>query len=262
MSPKSFFSAFFLAALLPSAAQAQWQFSGGFGLRHVQTAEYAPGGAKLVTERGWLPGVQLRAERPIGDWLLALHGLLHGGDIDYDGRLQNGAPFRTETDTRQSRLGVELSHALNPSLQFVAGLEWDYWNRRIRGHSGVLGLSERYTSWRLLGGVDFDALRTNGGVLRARTMLVASSPEKLRVRFDNDLFDETRFSTKAGIGMRIGFTFVPSAAPAMTLGLEFDWLRVPRSGDALLRQGGSAAGSLAQPEHVRRGVDVYVRYRF
>jgi hypothetical protein len=251
-----------LSTAIPFSANAEWTFSGGLGVRHVRMTELDMSGQVLVTERGWLPGVRLRAENGMENWRFGISGDVHGNDISYDGRTQNGVPFKTDTDTLQSRVGIDVSRSITATTLLVAGLEWDFWKRRIKGHSGVLGMDERYTSWRLLGGTEFNLLWGSAGLLRARTMLVASGPERMRVVFDTGIFDDVRLSTKAAAGTRIGLAFVPVDIPAMTIDFEFDWLRVPRSAGAVVRRGGNAVGTVTQPEHVRRSLEIGVSYRF
>jgi hypothetical protein len=253
---------FALFVLTPATAHAQWEYSGGVAIRHVLMKEYDAAGQVLLSERGWLPGVRLRGEYKKDDWRFGLSGEIFGNDVDYDGRTQGGMPFRTDTGTLQSRLGFNLGFALSPDVNLIGALEWDYWKRRIKGHSGVLGIDERFTSWRLIGGADFSLWQGEAGTLRAHALLVASSPEKMRVRFDTQIFDDARLSTKAALGTRLGLSFTPASFPAMTLGVELDWLRIPRSTGVALRQGGVPVGIVTQPEHLRRAVELQLSYRF
>jgi len=261
-SPLLFSTGLLLLALLPHSVRAEWELAAGVGLRRATMTEYAPNGQSLVTERGWMPGVRARADYLLPTGRMGFSSELYNGNIDYRGRLQGGAPFATDTGTLQARLGAEYGHDLNESLRLIAGVEWDYWKRDIKGHSGAVGMNERYTSLRLLGGAEFVVLRAAPGTLRARTLLVAADRESMRVRFDGKVFDDAKMKTRDGSGARMALSFVPSALPTLTVGLEYDWMRIGRSADAVLRRNGAAVGTLAQPRHVRRALDVYASYTF
>ena len=251
-----------LASALSAPAHAEWQVSAGLAARHLDVKEIGRNGQTLVNERGWLPGVRVRADYALPQWRLGVSADFYRNDISYDGRLQSGAPFRTDTGTTMARLGIDAAYRLTETTHLVVGLERDEWRRRIRGQGNVLGLDERYSSWRLLGGAEFGLAHGTAGNLRARTLLVAAGPERLRVRFDQQVYDDARFTTKAAAGARLGLDFVPAALPAMTIGMEFDWLKVRRSDPAELRRGGVPMGTVAQPEHVRRAITFTVDYRF
>ena len=254
----------FLVALLllPGLSYAQWQFTGGVGLRHMRITEHDRNGQTLVQEDGWLPGVELRADYVLDDWRLGLSAEAYRRDIAYDGRTQGGRTFSTDTATTQTRLGIMLGRRIGESTDLLAGLEWDRWQRNIRGHSGVLGLDERYTSWRLLAGAGTSLLQIAGVRIDGRALLVVAAPERLQVRFENQVFDNASFSTKSATGLRMALDFRPVATPALTATVGFDWLRVRRSEDAILRRSGAAVGTVAQPEHVRRALDIKLSYQF
>jgi len=249
--------------LLPLApASAQWQVSAGAGMRHFRMTEHAVDGRRLVREQGWLPGVEAAAERASGDWRTGVRVEHYQGEVDYDGRVQGGSAFATDTGTRQTRLAVEAGRAVSDGIELVGGIEHEWWRRRIFGAGTVAGVTEAFRSWRLLAGVGVDLpgwAVPNG---RFTFTLVAARPERLDVRFDHRLFDDARLSTRSAAGARLRLDVRPSAWPGLALGAEFDWLKVRRSKDAALLKDGVAAGTLAQPEHDKRALTFSLRYRF
>jgi len=224
--------------------------------------EFAASGARLVEERGWLPGLELGASYSSGQWRVGINGETYRNDIAYDGQLQNGAPFSTTSGTVQDRLALEIGRRLNDSVSLLGGVELDHWQRRIHGSGSVLGLNETYHSTRLLLGVESAVLKTAYFDMSARALLVRAQPEHLDVSFGNQLFDDAALTTQAATGFRLGADFIPACAPAMRVSLGFDTLRNGRSGDSMLTKNGLAAGFVSQPEHRRNAFTVRVRYQF
>jgi hypothetical protein len=252
----------FLGLFASQPACAEWQYSVGAGARLVSMQEFAASGARLVEERGWLPGLELGVSYSSGQWRVGINGETYRNDITYDGQLQNGAPFSTTSDTTQDRLAVEIGRRLNDSLSLLAGVELDRWQRRIHGNGSVLGLNETYRSTRLLLGAESTVLKTAYFDMSARALLVRAQPEHLDVSFGNQLFDDAALTTQAATGFRLGADFIPAGAPAMRLGLGVETLRIGRSDDAVLTRNGVVVGTVSQPEHRRSAVTLRVRYQF
>lgn len=244
----------------PSAAG--WHAAIDIGARHLLVREYLPDGRKLVDERGWLPGLEAAVGYGHGDWRLTLSGATYRHDIDYRGQLQRGASFATDTGTAQHRVGAAVAYAWNPRLQLQAALEWDRWQRHIDGRGAALGLRERYTSMRMLAGVGTRLWHGAPADVGFDAALVFARPERLRVRFDRQWFDDAHLETRRATGLRTALTARPSALPQLALTVEADWLRVDRSADVPLYRDGMPAGTVAQPEHDRRAIGIRAGYRF
>lgn len=249
-------------ALACAPAHAQWEFHAAAGMRQAETREWNRDGGRLVQERGNLPGIEVGAARVFGDWKLGVSGEIYGGKLDYAGRTQTGAAFATDTGTTQSRISVEVAHRLSDALSIVGALEWDHWRRDIEGRGAVLGLRERYDAWRLLGGAQMRLGQWHLGSASLRGLLVLSAPERMQVRFDQDVFDAATLDTSGGVGARMALGLSRIAGSALDVEANYEWLHVARSDDAPLRRNGALAGSLAQPEHVRSGFGVKATYRF
>ncbi|MBK4735091.1 hypothetical protein [Noviherbaspirillum pedocola] len=249
-------------ALVCAPAHAQWEFHAAAGMRQAETRELNRNGDRLVHERGSLPGIEVGAARVFGDWKLGASGEIYGGRLDYDGRTQAGAAFATDTGTTQSRISIEVARRLSDALSLVGALEWDHWRRDIEGRGAVLGLRERYDAWRLLGGAQVRLGQWPLGSASLRGLLVLSAPERMQVRFEQDVFDTATLDTSNGVGARLALGLSRIAGSGLDVEANYEWLRVARSDDAPLRRNGVVAGSVAQPEHVRSGFGIKATYRF
>jgi opacity protein-like surface antigen len=261
---KSFFlRAVALGGLFACAqAHAQWEFHAAAGLRHAGTTETNRDGKQLVNENGTLPGIEAGAAYRLPNWTIGVSGEIYRGDLGYDGRTQTGAPFSTDTGTTQSRITLEVMREISDGLSLVGALAWDYWRRDIAGRATVLGLSERYDSWRVEAGIQARLAQYRFGALTARGSLLLSAPEKLEVRFEQGVFDPATLRTEKGTGARLALGLQRLAGTGVDLEADYEWLRIPRSDDAPLRRNGIVAGSVAQPEHVRSAFGIKAIYRF
>lgn len=250
------------SVLACGTAYAQWQFSGTAGARQVRMVESDRNGRQLVEERGVLPGVELHADYAERDWRVGVAGEIYGGNIAYDGRVQSGAGFATDTKTEQIRFSVEGARNITETTLLIVGIERDYWRRDILGRGTTLGMDEKYNSWRLLTGVQARVLQAPWADVSLKGLLIASSPEKLAVRFDNQLFDQAELATKSGFGARMSIGVRPAINPNIRVDTDFEWMRIGRSDDAILSKGDIPVGLVAQPEHVRKAFGIKINYRF
>jgi hypothetical protein len=252
-----------LFSLFPfSSAFAQWRFAAEAGARYAYTTEMGTDNRKMVSEYGWLPGIGLTASYAMQDWQFALTGEIYRNDITYDGRLQSGAGFTSETETTQRRIRLEVSRQIAPTAQWLAAVEQDVWQRDILGRDSVAGLQERYTSWRFLAGARGRIAQWDAGALDLQGLMVFAGPEHLRVQFDQQLFDDASLSTKSALGLRFGLGFQPAALPDLSLQAELDWIEIERSDNAVLRRNGVPVGTVAQPKHERAAFSLRARYWF
>lgn len=250
-------------ALFPvSSAFAQWQFSADTGVRYVRMTEIGTDNRTMVREHGWLPGIGMAAMYATRDWQFGLSGSLYRNDITYDGRLQNGSPFTSETDTTQRRIRVEIKKRVTDAMRLTAGLEQDYWQRDIRGRGDVAGMHEKYTSWRFLAGAESRVTQWAAGAIDMKGAIMFARPEKLRVRFDQQAYDDVTLHTKSAVGVTFGIGFQPAVLPNLSIEAELDWISIKRSDNAVLRRNGIPVGTVAQPKHERTGFGVRVNYRF
>lgn len=262
MTPFRYLPVLALGLLAAHAAYAQWSMSAGVGLQHTELTEYAPGGRELVREHGWMPGIDVRADYAWRTWRFGVTGSTYRAGITYDGHLQNGASFSTNTDATQDRLGIDAAWRLADTVSIISGIEWEHRRRGIQGRASVNGLDEKATSWRLLAGGQWRLAHLAGADIDAKGLLVSARAERLRVRFNQQLFDDASLSTKPAVGLRAALTATPTSMPRLSAAVEFDWMKVRRSDGAALTRNGVQQGAVTQPEHQRRTLGAYLAYRF
>ena len=235
---------------LAQPSYAQWQADIGLSARSVTHTDSDPGGARLVRESGWLPGVALQAGYTAGKltWLIGAEG--YRGDIDYRGRTQAGVGAASTTATGLGTVSIGARHALARGVAVLAAVEAEHWRREIRGTAGAAGLQERYRTRRLVVGADHTWQPAMGTVTLDAAALLAA-PERLRVGFSG-LLDPAALTTRRGHGVRLGTTVHPAFAPRLALRARYDWSKTPRSAEAPLTANGRFVGTVAQPEHERQ----------
>lgn len=255
------FSALLAGLYFPSLALAQWEFSGHIGGRYIQMEEFDDDGQRLVRESGWLPGIGVSGKYRFTDWHIKLNGELYRSDIAYDGQLQSGAPFKSETETDQQRILLEVGRQITDTTQLLAAVEHDIWRRNILGR-GRVGLHERFSSWRFLAGAKSDILRSGAGTISLHGFAVFSQAERLRVRPDPQIFDTTNLKTEPAVGARLGLGFQPTFLPNFFLETELDWMKIDRSKNVVATRNGFPNRVLWQPEHERAALSIRLNYRF
>ncbi len=116
--------------------------------------EFDDNGVELDKETGFIPGFQISYLVGLGlnKHQLSFNVEYFKGQVEYDGQLQSGAPFLTDTDETLFNYG--LKYTLNPALLLYGRddgrdvffmLSQHRWDRDILGRAGVSGLSEVYT---------------------------------------------------------------------------------------------------------------------
>jgi len=249
-----------LPLLLALPAHAEWQGGIALGARDARHTEYDASGRRLVQEKGWLPGVTLDAGYRTGDftWSGALEWYRH--DIDYQGQTQGGTSAGSTTSTGLAALRLGGAWAIGAGYSVQAAFEADRWKRDIQGSGASAGLQESYRSRRLVAGVA-KAWQPAAGTVSADAAVVLAEPERLHVGFSG-LLDPVSFDTRRAHGWRLGASLRPASVPWLELRARYDWMTVPRSGDAEITRNGQFAGTVAQPEHKRQALSLSVGYRF
>lgn len=251
------------AAIAAAAPCAQAQYSAAIepALRHASMSEYNQAGSRIVQESGWLPGIGGRLAYRSGAWEFFGAAAVFQADIDYDGQLQNGRPYRSETGTRMSEAWLGLRHRVLDRTELVAALGLDAWRRDIRGSGPAIGLLERTRSSRLLVGVEQMWPLGRTGTLLAGASLVHAAPERLRIGFSG-LLDDVTIRTRPANGYALTLRYLPDAASRLSVNASFDSIRVARSAAYPVTRDGRAAGQVTQPEHRRSNLTISVRYDF
>jgi hypothetical protein len=230
-------------------------------LRYERVAEYDQGGKKIIEERGWLPGIGAALAFGVGRHEVFGAARWFKADLDYDGRLQNGRRYRTETGTELSQFEFGFRYRLFEDTRVSAALAHDRWLRDIRGNAGAIGLRERSRSNRLQLGIEQEWRIAAAGKLSASASAVRARPERLRIDFSGAL-DDASLRTRAATGYGFGLAYQPGGLPAMTWSARLDSMRVPRSAAHAVSRDGQPAGEVIQPEHRRQGLTLGLRYAF
>jgi hypothetical protein len=238
------------------------QFHGAAGMRQVRMTELDRNGRQQVEERGGLPGIELGVAWLHPAWIFDVSGEMYSAHISYAGQTQTGSRFDTDTGTKQSRLSLQASRRLSNTADLVAAVEWDYWRRDIASRGATLGLEERNLSLRLLAGTQVRMLQSRFADLTLKGLLILSSPENLKVRFGQNVFDQAALRTAQGIGGHLSIVLQRLAGSRLDIQTDYERLRIPRSSDVVLHRDGAAVGLLAQPKHLRSSLGAKIIYRF
>lgn len=101
-------------------------------------------GTKLLKESGMQYGAGGNLKLGLlqgdaGTMTLNMRAELFGGEVDYDGHLQNGTPHKTDVDYFGMRNEMELGWAIplaNVTVEPFGGLGYRWWNRELKGDGG------------------------------------------------------------------------------------------------------------------------------
>ncbi|HEY0847066.1 MAG TPA: hypothetical protein VGE12_16980 [Noviherbaspirillum sp.] len=249
------------ALLFSSPAHAQLRVGVEPAVRYSTVSEYSQGGDRIVREAGWLPGIG--AILAYHQQELEVFGSVRAfrADIDYDGKLQNGSPYVTDTGTRHAGAQFGVRYWLGLTTGVIVAFETDIWDRDIKGRGVAVGLHERTRSGRLLVGAERAWLAPDVGTFAAGASVIRAEAERVDIHFSGTL-DDVSLRTRPATGYAIELKFSPTAMPDLVLGAQFDALKVRRGPTYAVTRQGVYAGDVAQPEHVRRNATIYVRYLF
>lgn len=230
-------------------------------IRNTRFSEYNLAGERIVRESGWLPGIGAMLEyRQDGLEIFGVANTFRSG-IDYDGKLQNGTRYTTETGTQLSRVQVGVRYLLSMDMRAVVGLEYDSWKRNIKGNGTVIGLRERSWSPRFFMGIEKKWTPSDSGTFAANAMLVRAGREHVNIHFSG-LLDDASIRTRPATGYALELRHAPIAAPNLHIGAYFETMRVARSPSHPVARNGRAAGEITQPEHLRQSITLFARYQF
>ncbi len=143
----------------PAAAEMTIQF----GTEQFGWSEYSSAGAKLLSESGYRSFMGFYYLQDGADGaLLAYHGKLYGGDVNYDGQTQSGTQLTTTTRYAGMLNEANLHYRLknkpesNYYWDIVGGVGLDFWTRDLRGTGGYV---EEYLIGYIRAGLDFSAVK-------------------------------------------------------------------------------------------------------
>lgn len=244
-----------------SAATAQLRVDVQPGFRFQSNSEYTESGERIISERGWLPGIGFQLAYPKDQYETFGSAHIYRADINYDGKLQNGSRYRSDTGTRLAQVQVGLRYEIRETTRAVIALEHDQWHRNIKGDGVSIGLRERTRSNRLLVGLEQEWHARFGGKLSLGATLVRAERERLHIQFSG-LLDDASIRTKAATGARIDLRYHPAPSSPIQLGGQLDYIKIPRSEPVSVTRDRKFAGTITQPEHGRQSITLYLQYMF
>jgi hypothetical protein len=230
-------------------------------VRHATVHEYNQAGARIVRESGWLPGLGSMLQYQADQWQLFGTARLFSKGIRYEGQLQNGQRFNSETGTRHLQAEMGVRYRILTHSQLVTVLQYDAWKRVIVGNAMAIGLREQTRSLRLRLGVE-QAWQVHGlGEFTSGISFIHAAPERLDIKFSG-LLDPASLRTRPSRGFALEATYRPASDSRTVVGAQLDYLKTPRSNAHAVTRDGRFAGEITQPEHVRQNMTLFVRYVF
>lgn len=117
----------------------------GASVRHFHYQEFDDSGRSLNKEDGFIPGLSILGDASLGNIRLSASAEIFDGTVSYDGHLQTGEPYKTDTDTEISSFSMGASWQPGAMLpRLFCTLQHDVWERDIQPKGLVSGLFEEY----------------------------------------------------------------------------------------------------------------------
>ena len=225
------------------------------GSEHFFWEEMDPvGGGRLLDETGWRHFVAVTGSMPLRNgWRIGGMGKVYGGDVNYDGQLNNGTPYSTTTEYR----GVNGELLFSRSAQEVAdshtdfelGMGLDDWSRDLVGPYGYV---EDYQVF--YGRIGINHQRKTGWRVRAGLLLPFQVKEHVNLYDGFALEPQGRLSLYAACGYQF--------ATNWELSLDFSTYRFDQSDPVRVYSHGVYVGSYLQPESHQTTTSLVLGYRF
>lgn len=231
--------------LLSTPVWAAGDLAIGVGSEYFSWREYDDSGDRLLEESGPRLFMTVDAERRYGDWVYGFRGRIYSAQVDYDGQLLDGTPYKTDTDYNGLTLEFDFTHPITFNGDYSAsawamrlGLGYDTWRRNILGSGGY---EEHYTIPYLRLGMLYgreSALQVLAGV--KYPFSTEEDVDWSRFGFDDPaLSPEPDFSLFATLAYRM--------AKHWRLSLSYDSYRFKKSDEEVLRVDGVAVTSGGSP---------------
>lgn len=251
-----------LLALLPLCASAAGtdSFELSTGLMWFDRTEFSTSGSSLNRESGFLPGITASLSRTLSTSEHSFSIELWGGDVEYDGQLQNGTPL--STDTSQLLYGFGYQYLYQPNTDIPAmflRVDWQGWHRDIQATSISARLSERYSWFSIEPGVRFSLPEHK---LKVDVSAISVVGGNVIVELNSSNFGEPEVDLGNGIGYRIalGYELLQDENRSLTLGVDHQRIRIDR-GSPTSVSNGSTIAIITEPESLESSTVVDITYR-
>ena len=229
----------------------------GATLIHYDFEEFDDNDAALVREKGALPGLRSGLAKSFNDWFIQGDLQYFKGDIRYDGQTQAGTPITTRTDEQILDIsllsGYQFTSLWNIDPTLYAGFGYRYWERDIRSTATAAGLSETYTWWYGIVGLEGNLYRGAKTHFKIDLRITRTVNPEIEVDFNN-IFDDARLELGERFGLRFSMPFHVSAFENTDFSLTpfFEYWELGRSStEELLRQG-KVIGTIFEPRSETR----------
>jgi hypothetical protein len=241
----------------------------GIGMQQFNYKEFDSQGAKLNSEQGLLPGIDLGLTHEIGNWRYGGLFTLYKGQVNYDGRTQAGKSLQTETDEVLWRVGGDVGRRLTipivDVLVLYGSLAYRLWERDINGKENVTGLYEKYHWWEAAVGTRIPFAQSKNRLWQLDTALLYIINPTLEVELPG--FDDPTLRLGERVGARISLSHIwrrPSSDMEIRLKLFAQAWEFGRSKEEPLTMNGQrTAATVSEPRSESRhwGVSLALAYQ-
>ncbi len=189
----------FLAALSANAHAVDMRAAAE--LMYFNYEEIDIAGNRLNKETGYIPGISITASQRIRTVYHSLEFSAYGGDVNYDGQTQSGAPHQTTTEQGIYRLTYRISAPLKTTdAELYGRIYWQRWDRDIQPNNNVLGLFERYEWWSIEGGAEVPLMRRDRQDLLLGLGMLTTLYGTIEIDLSSAGFGESVLDLGDGIG--------------------------------------------------------------
>jgi len=151
---KTFINVTFAVLLLSATASSAALETGVYTyLKYIDYQEFDLDNSSLNHETGFIPGIKLSVSHSRH----TLWASYDYGEVNYDGRLQSGAPHTADTNYILSGGGYEYAYDLerHPDIYLLAGASAQSWQRHILPNNGRPGTNSVYRWQQLHAGIRY-----------------------------------------------------------------------------------------------------------
>jgi len=219
-------------------------------------------GASQDREEGTVPG--LGAGLHLARGRLFAEGMLDAGSGHVDYRAA-GIATTTDEDILDGDVigGRELLRRQDSRLGLYAGLGYRHWRRDIRSTPAAFGLDETYRWWYGILGVRGEYDVNDRVRLRADMALTRTLDPSIKVRFAAG-YDDATLDLGAANGLRVAVALENRLGNGMALFVSpwYEYWKLGRSADAVLRQNGIPAGTVFEPQSETHNLGIHAGVRW
>jgi len=176
-------------------------------IKNFHYTEYAEDNSILNRESGSVPGLGAKFNHSLSFVEFEINADVYAGLIDYDGQTQGGTPYKTQTDTVISDIGLLARFQLVPQQHFITvSYGNDLWRRDILPNNGILGLYETYRWSTMKMGYEYRQ-RSGSHLIIFATEYLQHSNSEMKINFDGINPATIPLKDAAGWQGRIGYVY-------------------------------------------------------